>query len=214
MSYSLNEIEGMARRAARGAGYSWGLAEETGKAVRWLCANGLDGCATLARLFEQTGTVAKNRLAPLSLTVEWAGASGRLCPLTAGAALSDCADRLGKHDIVMHDVLCPVLVVPFAAAAAKATGNVVALGWGGQTVICDAFGGCGAVAPPALATSVTGLLRIEPATRAAPALPSVTRANPGAAAWAALGRFGQRTYAPATKASRLLGAGAALCDND
>ena len=34
MSFSLNEIEAMGRRAARGAGLHWGIAEEAGKAVR------------------------------------------------------------------------------------------------------------------------------------------------------------------------------------
>ena len=31
MSHSLNEIEAMAKRAGRGAGLSWGLAEEAAK---------------------------------------------------------------------------------------------------------------------------------------------------------------------------------------
>ena len=36
MNVSMNEVESMAKTAARGAGYSWGLAEEAGKATRWL----------------------------------------------------------------------------------------------------------------------------------------------------------------------------------
>ncbi|MEL7259121.1 MAG: DUF3726 domain-containing protein, partial [Pseudomonadota bacterium] len=43
MSWSLNEVESLARKAARGAGYSWGLAEEAGKATRWTCAAGWPG---------------------------------------------------------------------------------------------------------------------------------------------------------------------------
>ena len=31
MSWSLGEIEGLAKKATRGAGYSWGLAEEAGR---------------------------------------------------------------------------------------------------------------------------------------------------------------------------------------
>ena len=50
MSYSLNEMEATAKRAARGAGYSWGLAEEASKATRWLCTQGLDGAAELAHV--------------------------------------------------------------------------------------------------------------------------------------------------------------------
>lgn len=40
MSFALNEIEATAKRATRGAGYDWGLAEDASKAVRWLCARG------------------------------------------------------------------------------------------------------------------------------------------------------------------------------
>jgi len=37
---------------------------------------------------------------------------------------------------------------------------------------------------------------------------------PDAEAWAALGQFAHRTYAPATDASRLKGAGGSLNDSD
>ena len=40
MSYSLNEFEALALKAARGAGLPWGLAEEAGKAVRILSSFG------------------------------------------------------------------------------------------------------------------------------------------------------------------------------
>ena len=48
MTWSLNEIETLSRKAARGAGLSWGLAEEAGKATRWLAAAGLPGPQVLA----------------------------------------------------------------------------------------------------------------------------------------------------------------------
>ena len=48
MNWSLNELDAMARKAARGAGYSWGLAEEAGRATRWLAAAGLPGPMCLA----------------------------------------------------------------------------------------------------------------------------------------------------------------------
>jgi len=41
-----------------------------------------------------------------------------------------------------------------------------------------------------------------------------TRATPDAEHWATLNRFAHHTYAPASEASRLLGAGAGLSDND
>ena len=41
MYMSLNEIDVSVKRAARGVGMSWGLAEEAGKAARWLAARRL-----------------------------------------------------------------------------------------------------------------------------------------------------------------------------
>ncbi len=50
---SLNEVEGLAGKAARGAGLAWGMAEETAKAARWLAACGLDWAPSLPALLAQ-----------------------------------------------------------------------------------------------------------------------------------------------------------------
>ena len=49
-SWSLNEIEALAKKAARGSGCSWGVAEDAGRAVRWLEARGLPGAEALGTL--------------------------------------------------------------------------------------------------------------------------------------------------------------------
>ncbi|MGC1487905.1 MAG: DUF3726 domain-containing protein, partial [Albidovulum sp.] len=41
--YSQSEIEALGIKAARGAGYDWGMAEEAGMAARWLAHEGLPG---------------------------------------------------------------------------------------------------------------------------------------------------------------------------
>ena len=214
MSYSLNEVEATAKRAARGAGYSWGLAEEAGKATRWLCANGLDGCGALARLLDQVGADHLSDLSPQSTTGDWAGASDHLCPLTAGAALCDNATLLADRDIVMRNVLYPVLVLPFAAAAAKVGQRSVSVICDGQTVVCDASGECGASASEISAIPATATLQVTSGGAVGSPQARATRATPEVEDWATLSRFAQRTYAPASEASRLLGAGAGLSDND
>ena len=50
MALSQNEIESLCIKAARGAGYSWGLAEQAGFAAGWLAARGLDATAPLLAL--------------------------------------------------------------------------------------------------------------------------------------------------------------------
>ena len=53
MIVSLNEIESLALKAARGAGMSWGLAEEAAVAASWLAARSLPWAETLADLLAQ-----------------------------------------------------------------------------------------------------------------------------------------------------------------
>ena len=51
MSLSLNEVESTAKKAARGAGYPWGLAEEAAKAT--LEANDIDLAKTTIKATEE-----------------------------------------------------------------------------------------------------------------------------------------------------------------
>ncbi|MHC4974961.1 MAG: DUF3726 domain-containing protein [Planctomycetota bacterium] len=91
MTFSLNEVEAMGKRAARGAGLDWGIAEEAGKAARWLTAHGLPGPELLAQLLTRNEGKSYDELAPVSTDDVWQAESGCLCPLIAGAALSDRA---------------------------------------------------------------------------------------------------------------------------
>ena len=87
MSYALNEVEATAKRAARGAGYSWGLAEEASKATRWLCAKGIDGSAVLAGLLEVLQFLTPDRIPNIIATL--CSAAGAL----VGALLSELVIR-------------------------------------------------------------------------------------------------------------------------
>ena len=70
---SLAEIDAMGRKAARGAGLPWGLAEEAGRAARHLAAWGLPGPEALAALVAAAALPA----GPAAGDWAWAG-SGRL----------------------------------------------------------------------------------------------------------------------------------------
>jgi hypothetical protein len=67
MTFSLNEVEAMGKRAARGAGLDWGIAEEAGKAARWLTARGLPGPELLAELLTRNEGKSYEELAPASI---------------------------------------------------------------------------------------------------------------------------------------------------
>jgi hypothetical protein len=216
MTYSLNEIEALCKRAARGVGLSWGMAEEAAKAVRWLASYDLPSVAPFAQVLALHDNMRDADFAPMSLTGPWSASAGKLCPLLSGTALSDCAQlREGEAALALSHVAYPVVLLPFAAQVATRLQQVVILAWDDLTVMTDGQqiwltdpkGECGAE----MAETVT----FSPAERPASIgrKPHV-RGSASAAVWAQLNDFAHRTYAPATEQSRLLGAGAGNSDND
>ncbi len=209
MSFSLNELEALAKRATRGAGYSWGQAEEASKAARWLCAQGLDGAGILAGLLERGLASQPVRHRPQAIYGPWQS-DGALCPLSAGPLLSDCAHLLWSGAIGMKDVAAPVLLLPFAANAARGLNSSLTVELDNARLVTD---GTRISIPDPLPTTASrvfiargGELEAQHSLK--------TRAHPKPEDWATLNRFAHRTYAPATEESRLLGAGAGVSDND
>ncbi|MBO9410903.1 MULTISPECIES: DUF3726 domain-containing protein [unclassified Ruegeria] len=196
MNLSLNEVEATAKRAMRGVGHSWGHAEEAAKATRWLCAQGMDGIGTLAKL-------AKLQSAQPNLPAAD-------CPIAAGAQLSDQAAELRKEDITLQDIVFPVLLLPFAANVARFLDTPVSVTMDKAQFVTDGFALTTAFSPPEQASQITikrGGIMIQ-------THPQCTRATPDPADWSELNRLAHFTYAPATEDSRLRGAGAGLSDND
>lgn len=216
MSHSLNEIAAHAKRAARGAGLSWGMAEEAGRAARWLASYDLAGPALLSDVLTQNDGLPQVQVAPVSLEGDWQAPSGDLCPLAAGTALNDCADRLADGTaIVMHNVSCPLLVLPFAAWAALHLSAPVRLAWSDLRIDTDgeALWLDNSEAQITARHAAVLTCQLAPA-RTDAALRPKGRGTIDPETWTQLDAFAQRTFAPATKASRLLGAGAGLSDND
>ncbi|MEP5731372.1 MAG: DUF3726 domain-containing protein [Sulfitobacter sp.] len=215
MSHSLNEIEALSKRAARGAGYSWGMAEEAARASRWLASHDLAGPAHLLEVLEQNDGVSHQLLAPVALTGVWCAASGTLCPLAAGVTLNDCADQLGQSlQIEMSNVSYPLLVVPFAAWAAVHINQPVCVMWQDLKIVTD--GNSIRLSDPQSQINIVKAAVLTccafAGNREGAARHPGNRAGVKPETVAGLSAFAQRTYAPATDASRRLGAG--LSDND
>lgn len=204
MTISLNEVEAVAKRASRGAGLEWGLAEEAGKATRWLCEQGLDGCAALAEMLSNN----RSR-ADFPEDGEWMG-EGPLCPLFAGAVLSDRAVSLREGAIQLRQVASPAMLLPFVGLAARTLKHAVTLECDGIVAVTD--GAVLSLSAPMPEQAERVYIRLG-GTIEAPR-DGASRASPDAETWQALNAFAHRTYAPATEESRLLGAGAGLSDND
>ena len=209
MSFSLNEIEATAKRAARGAGYTWGHAEEAGKATRWLCAHGLDGVEALASLLHRNLAQAPEKHAPCISGETWTG-TDVLCPLATGCTLSDSAEILGAAPVTLTNVTAPTLLLPFASNVARILNRGVSITIDGAQAQTDGIALRLTGAIPDQAQSIT--VRLAEVTPPPQRLQS--RATPDPAAWSVLTHFAHFTYAPATEESRLRGAGAGLSDND
>jgi Protein of unknown function (DUF3726) len=214
---SLNEVETLAAKAARGAGLTWGLAEDAAKAARWLAAFGLPWPETLLRLL-----AARN--APAIATLETAtgvhlsGADGgSLSPLLCGPHLGDRAADFAATSVHLVKVATPLWLLPFAAQAAFATRRPVRLRSSPADVLVERRR-C-----VLLRGSLEALAGNDPVDVACEAgtgehdgidLAPVDRARVPIDTWGALEALAARTYVPASERSRALGAGAGETDND
>lgn len=207
MNLSLNEIEGLAKMASKGAGLNWGMAEEAAKATRWLCATGIDACDPLVALLFRHDEEGHAQTGPVCIGTEWAGAEGWLCPVASGAALSD----LGRDAVLplrLARVALPVFLLPFAASVARDRGQRLTLSWEGGQAVTDGDG-VSMDRPPPMSDVTLALGGSCPSPT-----PRHSRAETDQMILVSLGIYAARTRAPATEASRLSGAGAGLTDND
>jgi hypothetical protein len=102
MTWSLNELEAETKKAIRGAGLSWGLAEDGSKAVRWLAAHGVDPLPALRDVLERHDRGAIATSFTLTDAGEWR-ADDPICAVTLGVTVCDFADRLARE---FSDVPC------------------------------------------------------------------------------------------------------------
>ncbi|MGB7243103.1 MAG: DUF3726 domain-containing protein [Sulfitobacter sp.] len=216
MTHSLNEIEALAKRAARGAGLSWGMAEEAAKATRWLASHNLPGVELLADVLRLNDRTPQAQVAPVSLTGNWQALSGTLCPIASGAALNDCADKLAQDGAFgMVNVSHPLLVLPFAAWAALHIDAPVLVSWMDVRIVTNGYGLWLNGPQSQVENRAPVTLTCAVATQPENAVSNPTmRGRLDRAAGAQLNTFAGRTYAPATEESRRLGAGAGVSDND
>lgn len=209
IALSLGEAEALARKAARGAGRSWGMAEEFGRAVRWLEGSGLPAMALLATLLARTDGMAATRLTP-----SWEAHTGLvhpdatpLCPIALGTALSDhgiTSCPLGR----IGPVWAPVFVVPHLADMARRLGQDYWLICGETRVCVTAQGAYAGHDGPAPDQAQAAWIACAPCD-APTSVPTYhhARAHCEAGVHNQLSRLAERLYAPETAARRQSGAG-------
>jgi len=214
---SQNETESLCMKAARGAGFSWGLAEEAGFATGWLAARGIDGTAPLLQLLEQRSRFPGKAGAPrLTLGYWHCHGSAALCPIATGAALMDTAllaDGLRGRETRLDTVSMPVLILPFLARTAQTLAMALNIDMQGTRIVAasdgtlDPLPASGLIGQTALAMTIRTIPHLAVGRAKQFILPSISRT-----VLDGLNTFALQTTVPATEISRR-GAGSTSRDD-
>ena len=131
-NFSIREAEMLCIKAARGAGYAWGLAEEAGFAAGWLAKHGYSHLEGIAQLFENMQRDPYGKPSINHLDGVWISESGGLlCPITTGALLSDYGHRFasGRSSVAMANVGWPALLLSFVNNASRISQTNLVVVW-------------------------------------------------------------------------------------
>ena len=186
---SLNEAETLAAKAARGGGFSWGLADDIGRAARLLAAQGESWGEALLALISAAQTFeapAPERIALWRRGERDVPRPRPLCPVRTAALLLDDAAEIGAA-VRISMVGLPI----WFAAMLKPSGWIVEM-------------------REPLATCDVTIRRCAGIERA----PDVRRAAIAPPTLAALSGYAARTYVPESERSRRRGAGGGRVDDE
>ena len=217
--YTLSEIEAIAKKATRGAGWYWGLTEEAGKAARWLAGYGLPGAELLAQLLENDAPEPGLPAQPSLVGKVWRVRHGLLCPIVAGVLMSDRGETIaaGKPQYTGPTAL-PLLASISMAPLALGLGISVRVSWDRTSLLFTPDSLVIDGPDDDLIVDLTESVRFaaerstaQQAARTRHFEFGSRRVDPGP--WQVLERLAYRTYAPATEQSRA-GAGSSTTDQD
>jgi hypothetical protein len=209
MRRSLNEIELMARKAAVGAGWAGGLAEDAGRAAAWLCSHGYDGVQAAH---------ASINAGPQELSVEHTQTGVVFQQAQAARAGPSVLDLMADGGVMDHAILrnvdVPIMVLGLAGVLSAQYGTAVGLEFANGTQAHMAPEGHQISGEIVCASCDVKVRRITWSGTNLKPTDAASGYDVNEDIWAKLGDFAANTYVPATEESRWRGAGAGLIDND
>jgi len=123
---TLSEIDTISKRAARSAGFSWGIAEEVGKNMRLLELFGLAGIKNLNKYLKEYKKRQFQKIALISDINE--ANKNPFCPIILGANFIDQVNLLDKkNNIQISNIAFPILFLPFVSRASEIIGKKIFL---------------------------------------------------------------------------------------
>ena len=123
---TLSEIDTTSKRAAKGAGFSWGISEEIGKNMRLLELFGLSGIKNLNKYLKDYKKKQFQKIALISEINETK--KNLFCPIILGTNFIDQVNLLDKkNSIKIINVAFPILFLPFVSRASEVIGKKIFL---------------------------------------------------------------------------------------
>jgi hypothetical protein len=198
MKVSLNEIEQTVLKAARGAGVSWGEAEDVASAARWLASNRISWLQSLVNALDARG----QKLGTPRSGVFMAGVLSDETALQSGVTLTVERDGLW----VLAHAAGQAIACRRCITIRTSKGNV-SIAPSGSIAAADSEWQNG--------VSGTMTLAFDEAPAPTPAAEiAVSGHDVDIGWWRRLEDFAVATYVPASEYSRRTGAGAGTIDND
>ena len=119
---SLSEIDTTSKRASKAAGFSWGVAEEIGKAIRSLELFGLPGITNLNLYLNKIEKSHPEKI----MEINKENKSKELCPIYCGLAFLDQIQKIEiLKSIKFYNVNYPILILPFISKASEILGKKI-----------------------------------------------------------------------------------------
>ena len=124
---TLSEIDTTSKRATKGAGFPWGVAEEVGKNMRLLELFGLPGVKNLNQYLKDYKQ--EKQFQKITLISETNNSNKYpFCPIILGTNFIDQVNLLDKkNNIQISNVAFPILFLPFVSRASEIIGKRIFL---------------------------------------------------------------------------------------
>jgi len=200
--YSLSELDTISKRASRAAGFSWGISEEIGKAIRNLELFGLPGIKNLSLYLKK---IKKNHPEKIK-KLEKENKSKELCPIYCGVAFLDQCNLLEKLKIIkFYNVHYPLLILPFISKSSEILGKKLLIQYNDTSFLANFNKSILLKNIDTQICHLTSEIRIE-----------ILENNNSFSEqdWKELYKLSEETFVDETESLRSKGAGAGLTDND
>ena len=199
---SLSEIDTTSKRASKAAGYSWGVSEEIGKAIRSLELFGLPGITNLNLYLKK---IKKNHPKKIS-KIDEENKSQELCPIYCGVAFLDKCSELEKlKNIKFYNVNYPLLILPFISKSSEISGKKILIRFNNTSFLTNFNKSILLKNIDEQICHLTSEIRIEFLENKNSFLEQD---------WKELYKLSEETFVEETDSLRSKGAGAGLTDND